>query len=65
MVRNVSFLLTILELYSETALSGKPFEIGHMYVNIFSVRMTDTMTSQNIDLSPWDTLYIHAYLPQL
>jgi hypothetical protein len=24
---------------------------------IFSLRMTDTMTSQNIDLSSWDTLY--------
>ena len=22
--------------------------------------MTDTMTSQNIDLSPWDTLYIQG-----
>ena len=25
----------------------------------FLLRMTDTMTSQNIDLSSWDTLYIH------
>ena len=24
--------------------------------------MTDTMTSQNIDLSSWDTLYIYIYL---
>ena len=24
--------------------------------------MTDTMTSQNINLSSWDTLYIYAYL---
>jgi hypothetical protein len=28
----------------------------HVYVNFF-LRMTDTMTSQNIDLSSWDTLY--------
>jgi hypothetical protein len=24
--------------------------------------MTDTMTSQNIDLSSWDTLYTYTYL---
>jgi hypothetical protein len=28
----------------------------HVHSNFF-LRMTDTMTSQNIDLSPWDTLY--------
>ena len=39
---------------TQIALSRKPFGIGHIYVNI---RMTDTMTSQNIDLSSWDTLY--------
>jgi hypothetical protein len=29
--------------------------------------MTDTMTSQNIDLSSWDTLYtyIHTYINHL
>jgi hypothetical protein len=27
---------------------------------IFLLRMTDTMTSQNIDLSSWDTLYIYV-----
>jgi hypothetical protein len=26
------------------------FEIGHMYVYNFLLKMTDTMTSQNIDL---------------
>jgi hypothetical protein len=26
------------------------------------LRMTDTVTSQNIDLSSWDTLYIHNSL---
>jgi hypothetical protein len=49
-------------LYSKTALPGKPYEIGHMYVNIFLLRMTGTVTSQNIDLSSWDTLYIYLYI---
>jgi hypothetical protein len=35
-------------LCSEIALSRKPFGIGHM---------TDTVASQNIDLSSWNTLY--------
>jgi hypothetical protein len=30
-----------------------------MYIyTFFLLKMTDTMTSQNIDLSSWDTLYI-------
>jgi hypothetical protein len=41
----------------ETAVSRKPFRIGHMYIYTFLLRMTDNMTSQNIDLSFWDTLY--------
>jgi hypothetical protein len=44
-------------LYSEIALSRKPFGIGHVYIYTFLLRMTYTMTSQNIDLSSWDTLY--------
>jgi hypothetical protein len=28
-----------------------------MYIYIFLLRMTDTVTSQNVDLSSWDTLY--------
>jgi hypothetical protein len=42
-------------LYGEIALSRKQCGIGHMYIYIFLLRMADTMTSQNIDLSPWDT----------
>jgi hypothetical protein len=38
----------------------KPFEIGHTFIYTFFRRMTDTMISQNIDLSSWDILYIHA-----
>jgi hypothetical protein len=53
-VRNISFLSTILKLYSEIALSQKPFGIGHMHIYTFLLRMTDTMTSQDIDLSSWD-----------
>jgi hypothetical protein len=44
-------------LYSEIALSRKPFGIGHVYRYIFLLRMTGTMTSQNIDFSSWDILY--------
>jgi hypothetical protein len=29
-----------------------------MYIHTFLLRMADTMTSQNIDLSYWDTLYV-------
>jgi hypothetical protein len=45
------FLSTILELYSEIAVSRKPFGIGHMYIYTFLLRMTDTVTSQNIKIS--------------
>jgi hypothetical protein len=38
----------------------KQFGIGHMFIQTFFLRMTDTMTSQNIELSSWDTLYIEA-----
>ena len=55
--RNISFLSTILRLYIQIALSRKPFGIGHMFIQTFLLRMTDTMNSQNIDLSSWDTLY--------
>jgi hypothetical protein len=49
-------------LYSEKALSRKPFGIGHMYIlYTFLLRKTDIMTSQNIDISYWDTLYITKY----
>ena len=53
----MSFLPTILRLYIQTALSRKPFAIGHMFIWSFVLRMTDTMTSQNMDLTSWDTLY--------
>jgi hypothetical protein len=46
-------------LYSEIALSRKQFGIGHMHIyTFFLLRMTDTMTSLNTDLSSWDMLYI-------
>jgi hypothetical protein len=32
-----------------------------MYIYTFLLRMIDTMTSQNIDLSCWDDLYIAPY----
>jgi len=44
-------------------LSRKPFGIGHVF--IFLLRMTDTMNSQNIDLSSWDTLYIYIYMSRI
>jgi hypothetical protein len=33
-----------------------------MYIHTFLLRMTDTVTSQNSDLSSWDTLYSCALL---
>jgi hypothetical protein len=44
--------------YSEIALSRKPFGIGHMYIYTVLLRMNDIMSSQIIDLSSWDMLYI-------
>jgi hypothetical protein len=35
-----------------------------MYIYKFLLRMTDTMTSQNTDLSSWDTLYIVITVPE-
>jgi hypothetical protein len=56
----VLFVCTVYSvLCSEIAVSRNPFGIGHMYINIsFLLRMT----SQNIDLSSWDNLYIYIYI---
>jgi hypothetical protein len=43
---------------TKMALTRKPFGIGHMFIKSFLLRMTDTMTSQNIVLSSW-TLCIY------
>jgi hypothetical protein len=45
-------------LYSEIALSRKPFEIGHIHIYTLLLRITDTMTSQNTDHSS-GTFCIH------
>jgi hypothetical protein len=42
----------------DMALSRKLFGIGHMYIYIFMLRMTDTVTSQNADRSSWNTPYV-------
>jgi hypothetical protein len=39
-------------LYSEIALSRKPFGIGHMYIYTFLHRMTDTMTARMLTFPP-------------
>jgi hypothetical protein len=44
-------------LYSEIALSRKPFGIGHMHIYTILLTMTDIITSQSIDISSSDTLY--------
>jgi hypothetical protein len=42
----VQFTCTVYSvLYSEIAVSRKPFGIGHMYIYIFLLRMTDTMST--------------------
>jgi hypothetical protein len=61
-LHNISFVSTILEMFSEISRSRKTFGIGHMYMYTFLVRMTDTMTSQNTDLSSWDYLYISSWM---
>jgi hypothetical protein len=52
----------VARLYSETTLSRKPFGIGQMYKYTFLFTMAYSMTSQNIDHSSWDALYIHIYI---
>jgi hypothetical protein len=47
---------------TKMALSRKPFGIGHMFIYSFLLRMTDTLTSQNIVLSSWDTLCVCMYV---
>ena len=47
-------------LHIQMSLSRKPFGIGHVFIQSLLLRMTDTMTSQNIDLSSWNTLYINS-----
>jgi len=44
------------------ALSRKPLGIGHMYIYTLLLRMTDTITYQNIYISSWDILYIYIYI---
>jgi hypothetical protein len=48
--------------YNEIAAFRKPFGKGHVYIFNLLLRMTDTMTSQNIDLSSWDTLNICVFV---
>jgi hypothetical protein len=57
-VPNVSLISMVLQLYIERPLCPKPFGIGHTYIRNFLLRMTVIMTSQNIDISSWNTLYI-------
>jgi hypothetical protein len=40
--------------------SRKPFGIGYMYIYTFLLRMTDAMTSKNIDLFSWNIIYIYV-----
>jgi hypothetical protein len=63
-VRSVSFLTAILKLYSEIAVSRQPFGIKLVYIYLFFflLRMADTMTSQNTDLSSWNILYNYGSL---
>jgi hypothetical protein len=55
-VHNI-FFINNLELYSEIVLTSENVrDRTHVHIN-FLLRITDTMTSQNIDRSSWDTLY--------
>jgi hypothetical protein len=46
-------------LYNETVLSRKPNRT-HVHIYTCLLRMTDTMTTENMDLSSWDILYINV-----
>jgi hypothetical protein len=46
----------VARLYSEIALSRKPFARGYMYIHKFLLRMTGIMTSRNTHLFSWDIL---------
>jgi hypothetical protein len=48
---------SVLNTYSEIALSREPFGIRHMYMYAFLLRMVDTLTSQNTKIFFWSTLY--------
>jgi hypothetical protein len=50
-------VLLICTVCSEMALPWKLVRTGHTYIYTFLLRMTNTMTFQNTDLSSWDTLY--------
>lgn len=45
-------------LVSEISLFRQPFAVGHVYMYSALLRMSNTMTSQNSDISSCDTLYI-------
>jgi hypothetical protein len=45
------------DLYSEIVLTRKPFEIGHMYIYSFLLRMTDTMTARISLYNEWRIIW--------
>jgi hypothetical protein len=51
----------VTRLYSEISLYGRPFGIEHMYIHNFLLRMTDVMTSQNIDFPPGTLCIVAKY----
>jgi hypothetical protein len=51
-VRNISLLSTVLEVYSEIVLSRKPFGTGHMYIHTSLLRMADTLTPRRLTFPP-------------
>jgi hypothetical protein len=61
-VSNISFLSTILEMYSEITLPRKRFGVEHVYIYNFLLRMTYTMISLSTDLSSWDSLHIFIHI---
>jgi hypothetical protein len=51
-------LSTILQLYGAIDLSRKPFALVQVYRYTFLLIMVETMASQNIDISAWNTLCV-------
>ena len=49
----------------KTVLSRQPFRIRHMFIWPFFITMTDTIPSQNMNVSSWITLYKQLLLHDL
>jgi hypothetical protein len=57
-------LCTVYSVLKELYL-GNHLEQDASTITLFLLRMTDTMATQNIDLSSWNTMYKRHYMSQI